>query len=696
MKLASGQKRFQSYIIIAITVLVFGFYIFASWHSYIAFFASALIGAFFYLFAHFELAFRQEQLKTSDAFAAFLLSLLHIVGAIVIVVYACRLIGRYGLSDFTLISIFAFCMLVAAALLGLLYIQLQAEYRYYRQNAPLSLPKWKSVIVILCLLVFLAIINIGIFDTWPRWDNYAYLTELMRLDLHSLFSISDLRVANHATYAYSFLCILLNSLFNNPNTTAYLLNYIYLLIGTLCFWNILCKIFPKWHWITRVLATCVFAFSPYFLGQMTYINLEFFSVLAILLFLAGEANELRILQFIGALFLCFGKESTTVILVFMMLARILAEIIKRRPNDWKGWISSFELPFSLPVLSIGLLWLWDLLQNNWMLTNQTEFLTVDGKNFNSFGFSMIYVWDKLKTIVCANFDWICILGCILACIVWVLRLRKNQWKVTLCFDKNESVLWFEICGVFVGGLLMQVLFITYNHIRYNSSVILAIYFFFFLALDILTKRQGVKNAVCCIFACVLLAQCYYTVDPVMLATMPRLDMGNGYIVSSENHVIGTDAEFIDSVQYNRQIRDFDITFDKLLSEIQYSSDACVAISSEYEMLTAGGVCSAIHLILGYGYPYYVPSIQYVAWDETAGSRTLSLDSSEQMNVVFISSLEELETLSKTYSRVYYFRMPWKDSLYDNQLNDPNLWEDQISAGYHGWNLHAYEYSSSNG
>ena len=67
----------------------------------------------------------------------------------------------------------------------------------------------------------------------------------------------------------------------------------------------------------------IFVFSPYFWGQMTCVNLEFYCVFSLLIFLVAEAYEIPLLQFIGAFMLCFGKESGTVILAFIMLGRII-------------------------------------------------------------------------------------------------------------------------------------------------------------------------------------------------------------------------------------------------------------------------------------------------------------------------------------------------------------------------------------
>ena len=696
MRQVIDRLRFQVAIVIAIVMFVWGLYLFAATHSYLVLLIFGCIGGVLYSLAHGKLAFRKQPLNKSDFYTILLLAGLHIWGIISVCAYNYRLIFRYGIIGIRALLICIFTLVVAAILLCLLVIQVKAICSHIRNEPPWKTWRPGNMLAMLCLLVFLLMLNLGSFNTWPRWDNYAYFTELKRLDLHSLFTLSSLRVANHATYAYSFLYIAINTAFDNPNFSAYVLNFIFLLGGTLCFRSILGKLFPHWGQPQRFLATCIFAFSPYYLGQMTCINLEFYSAFALLLFLAGEANKMRVLQFIAAILLCFGKESSTVVLVFMMLGKLLANIIVNRPKVRKEWIAALDLSFSLPVLSIGLLWLWDLLQHNWMSTNQAEFLTVDGHLFNSFGFSPIYIWDTLKTLLCANFDWVCIVICCAALILWLIRRifqrRIPELSLSQVTEEPVTVLWFELIGSFIGGIIMQLLFITYNNIRYNSSLIPAIYLFTFTAIGVLFNRQWIKNAVFCLLACALIVQCFFTIDPVMLSVLPRFKIGHGYIVSSENNVIGVGAEFIDSAQYNWQIRDFDKAFDQLLSKIEYdTTNTCVMISSEYETLTVGGVCSAIHLILGFGYPYYVSNPQNVVWDTANQRRELSDDTTNLLNVFFISSPDEVEALGKQYQHAFYFRMPWEDQLYSEQLSSQNFWGKAIESNYHGWTLYAYEY-----
>lgn len=690
------ELRFQRYIIIAVTAFVLGGYIFATSNTYLVPFALALAGGMFYLLAHYRLLTSSNKIRSADYYAVIFVCAVNIWILLAIASYVCEKIGTMGKKRILL------CVIVGVLLLALIVLELWKVIAFKNKreclrNKTTTVSERAAALIFALILIAL---NLDIFNTWPRWDNYAYITELERLCFSSLRDLSNLRVADHATYAYSVVFIFINMVVSNANTTAYLLNYIYLLGGTFCFWILLKKLFPNRSYFERLLAVCLFSFSPYFLGQMACVNLEFYAVFAFLLFLAGEATGVYVIQFAGAALMCFGKESSTVALACMMLGKIIVNVIRVHPKNGKEWISALDIKFSGPVLCMGLLWLWDVLNNNWMASNQTEFLTVDGKEFNAFGISGFYIKDKLITLLCANFDWVFFSILTIAFVIYVIRWcfgrrRKYEGNDIGEHESGETfTIWAELTGVLIGGMAMQLLFITYNNIRYFSILIPIVYIISFAALGLITRRRWLRNTICAVAAVCLLAQSFYTVDPVMLFTMPRMSTGSGYIVSSENSAINVGAAFIDTAQYNRQIKDFDSTFDKLLGQIEYdTTNTCIVISSEYETPTVGGVCSAIHLILGFGYPYYESAPRNVIWDSEKQCRKLSQDDEDLLNVFFVSSADQISELSNQYSRVFYFRMPWQDNLYEEQLSELNCFSDPFSVEANGWKLCAYQYQN---
>lgn len=685
--------RFQNMMLCASIFGIIAFYSMASKHSIILPMLSGGIALGLYIYGYIKYVVCLKPLcKINDKKTIILLACMHLSIGIACFCHATR---RY-LIDFKEVFHEPVRMLIYVSMLLFMTVSLILDIRFlYKSKEDTTIKSNKKhVFIVLGLILILIFLNINMFDTWPRWDNYAYLSEVRKLSVKSLTDLSRMRVANHATYAYSILYILVNTIIGDYRVTVYVLNYIYIIGSGICFYAIIKKLSPRWNFGLNLLATMIFVFSPYFWGQMTCVNLEFYCVFSLLIFLVAEAYEIPLLQFIGAFMLCFGKESGTVILAFIMLGRIILKSMIGRPKDVQSWINTLDLQITLPVFILGVLWLADVLTQNWIATNQTAFLTVDNAKFNNFGLSYVYMKDKLKTIFIANFNWLIFFLIIVSVCILMIRMKKRnislQEKIQ-SLSIEEKIIWGDCLFGLLGAITISFLFVTYNHIRYNAPLVVILYIIAIKAIDIMFDKSMKKGITCGVFALLLFIQCYITIDPLMLACMPVMNTGNGFLVSSENNAIESKAAFIDSVHYNRQIYDFDVALDMLISKINYDDNACILFSSEYIAKTAGdnSYCEALHLIGGYGYQY-VELPQYISWDLEKNRRYLSDYKDNAMNIFYVNSEEEIVHCLREFERVYYVRMPWEDMTYEEIIEEKIMDKVFCTSKYHSWSLNAYE------
>lgn len=686
--------RFQNMMLCAGIFGIIAFYSFASKHTIILPVLSGVIALGLYIYGYIKYVVCLKPLcKINDKKTIILLACMHLSMGIACFCHATR---RY-LIEFKSVFHEPVRMLIYVSVLLVMTASLILDIRFlYKSKADATIKSNKKhVFIVLGLILILVFLNINMFDTWPRWDNYAYLSEVRKLSVKSLVDLSKMRVANHSTYAYSMLYILVNTIIGDYRVTVYVLNYIYMIGGGICFYAIIRKILPRWNSLLNLLATAIFVFSPYFWGQMTCINLEFYCVFSLLVFLMAEAYKIPLLQFIGAFMLCFGKESGTVILAFIMAGRIVLKYMINRPKTMKTWLDTLDLQITIPVFILGVLWLVDVLTQNWMATNQTSFLTVDNVKFNNFGLSYVYMKDKLKTLFIANFNWLIISLIIVSVCMLIIRMKKRDVSLKEEIQKisfEEKLIWGDCLFGLLGALVISFLFVTYNHIRYNAPLVVILYIIVIKAVDIMFDKSAKKEIMCGMVALLLLIQCYITIDPLMLACMPVMSTGNGFLVSSENNAIESKANFIDSVQYNRQIYDFDIALDMLISKINYDDNVCILFSREYIAKTAGdnSYCEALHLIGGYGYQY-VELPQYISWDFEKNRRYLSdCNDDKVMNIFYVNSEEEIVQCLNEFERVYYIRMPWEDLTYKEIIEEKIMDKVFCTATYHSWSLNAYE------
>ncbi len=579
--------------------------------------------------------------------------------------------------------------LLFAVFLGALTV---IEIRYLKQvvwsnRAPISPESvkkklWRFLpIGGLCVLLFL--LNLGIFDAWLRWDSYDYFYFIRPLSYFSITDIFKLRLANHASYACTVIYILSNGFFGGTPLSAYVVNVTVLAMSAFLFWRIVTKLFPHWKPVSHILVTCVYAFSPFMFGLVYSINLEFFLAFGMLLFFWAQIEQLPFVQTIAALLICFSKETGAVFLVAVMAVRLAIRFFGKEGRGAPVW-KKLDLSLSAPIFCCGLLWLYDLLTQSWLDSNELSMETVKGEPFNAFGFSPTYIQNRLISLIFSNFTWLLLLAVIAGFSVGLLRKHKSS-------SPEKKLFLLEILAGMVATLIPIFLFITYNHIRYGITFVMLLLLILPEALDRLFTGCKLRATVCALLAACCFAQCFFTVDPTMYLFFDTLEKGKGKIIHTPNDILVSESTSIGvHTQYNREILYFDRAFDELLEAVNFDSkNTCLLISPEYREQTIGGHVYSEYLIMGFGYPYTLTPY-YVAWDKENGERYLSSERADDISVAYIEFPDTLQDTLDAFDRVIYIQLPFRNEIFENKVLSYFSAKKIGDSSYGGWDLVAWQ------
>lgn len=555
-------------------------------------------------------------------------------------------------------------------------------WKYYIVSKVKNANKMLWVLLAVALLLSLEIVG-----GWDRWDSYNYQYEFSKLSIEHINELGKLRVCNHTSIGYSLIVVILNSIIKDVSLTLELINLIIYILGIIGFYMLIKDLMPKIQEKERILGTMIYMFLPATFGTIWTFSLDYFLFPCLVLFILAISREYRIFEVLLAILICFTKENAVPIvgcIVFLDIVRQCLKKLQKIGNfDYKVLIESFFKTHNMTILFAAIVWLSIYVLVDWTGTNSGKAPTVDGANFNSFGISYIYIKDKLMSLFLYNFMWLMLL-IILGVGIYILRNKRKKgekisWKFHNLLNNRVAVL---LIGLFVVNLLINIFFITYNHIRYgflNSIPLLCL--FIYALYRIQSKKM--KNGIYGLLIGLMLIQSQYTIDPSMLLTGARVDIGNAYLVSIKDNARNIERfYFSDSAVYNRQILHYDEAINILLDKMEYKNKDYLLFCEEESM--------AQYYTHGYGYNYTeIP--YYWSWNEEEKKIVLSTDSSVHAGYRFWKYNSIPEILNPT-KKIYYIKLPWQDEEFDKLINEQFEILKEYEVKYKGWILNGYQLS----
>ncbi|MDD6202583.1 MAG: hypothetical protein PUB13_06545 [Lachnospiraceae bacterium] len=440
------------------------------------------------------------------------------------------------------VLLFSFLLFVVVSL-GICLVLLKKGY-FMTGNRKERMKKWgvehifPGLLLIACIV--LSIEESGI---CYRWDSGLYYTTVADMNL---FSVGSLAAYGHIAQAFGMFTSLGVGVTGSVDMGILFANLFVFLAGVAAFYGILASLVPGKRPIAYTLATAVYAFSPFLLGMVDYISLDFFtqSLFAVVVYFMVKKEW--ILHFVAALLFCFTKEPAVAIYAFLCMGMVLYDFYKNRSIK-KLFL---EKKYYLMVLCGGL----------WLITYRIIGPWSAGNS--SVGINMDYIIKKLKVLYCMNFNWIFTLLGIALFIMILCKKEKNHLL--------EAI--FPLLTAQIGFTLFSCLFRTANHARYTDSSFftLCIIGTLFVLSAFSFKLQVVTSSV---LAALMLFSSFWTIDPVTRNIFPMIDVGQAQIATTGGRQVLGDESI-----YNRQMLYLEKPFSKAVKD-SMEEDSCILLPS---------------------------------------------------------------------------------------------------------------------
>lgn len=621
-----------------------------------------------------------------------LLLILEIIAVLFLLVNSREIVKAKGIGG-EVILVVGLTAAIAAQILQL-YV---AEYRWKPGRGTL---KECLLLGSLCIVIGF-LLNIEIFNTWPRWDSYHYFRAFELLSARNIFCAGDngLVVADHSCISYALWSLLFESI-PIPGMTSlnklYLSNMTAIAIDLVLFYLIFKHLLSEKQMIRNMLFAVIAVGAPWIFGCAGILNQELVLSTGILLLLYSVFKNNYLLSILSAFIVCTARETGPAIAAVIIFIQLLYDAMSVAKKGIK--LSGFPWEYYSLCMSVGILWLVQFRIGNWAAKQlektqsgvMKQLFMIDGAPIKQFTFSPVHIQDSLVSALIMNFKWIFSGLIILSVILFLTEVCIRKRKINTLFQKKEC--WIIAAGMVV-SLIETCAYVTYNNPRYITSTsvllsILGLYSLSYVSKKILNKSL-IKVVLVAFVGVLLWTQSYLTIDPVTRLLYPKMNIGNRSVVAMPYHLEQEGIPFYsDNAAYNRQSLYFDKALDMAYAKIYEDcglENTRVLCSNEY--FGRDGIGSK-YSIWGFGYEYLTPPM-WGEWNSEGNYRYLSYEPENIINPGYISGKADLRDYFAKYEHVYYIQMPWGDSVLPAlQKRYPDI-SHFTTIEHRGWILEIY-------
>ena len=496
--------------------------------------------------------------------------------------------------------------------------------------------------IFILLMLFAGMFLIS--DTLPAcfiWDSHDLFELFENYELNPKTGPELFSLSGHVSYAFTFVGYLIVRLCGTAVRAQKLYGQLLMLAGMSGFLKLLRRVhsknLPAW---LAVLLTAVYGVSPYLLGLSfcAYPDYALWCVIPLLTYGLYAGN--LPLTFITALCFVFTKETAVITYVPLVAALYFYECIEKKKlfHDIPKYVI-----LALPCI----LWLIVyLFISHW-------------EGYGYFGFDPAYIWDKTKTFLFMNFNWVFAAAAVTGCIAAVRRNRKSLRYIV------PTAISAAVYYVF------SVLYVTVNQPRYVDAFISQLYFLASFFVVYALRRNILKAAVSGTAGILLFVSSFRTVDPLMLLLFQRVDTGNAVMVT-------TSQVLSDGMAYNTQYTGFVKAVDLALEGVCTDPAA--------EIFFPAGIERNVWFFDGMGYYLRMEPgevfIKNEAWDDVRRTRMCNEadPAFPRFEINFITDDYPVETEREGY---YFYTDCYGSEKADEILEKAEvIWEDEIEGG--GW------------
>lgn len=487
------------------------------------------------------------------------------------------------------------------------------------------------------LIVLLIIVAIMCYDpNWRqfKWDGYLYY---LWSDSLRITSLSNMAMYAHLSQFHSLIVLLFEYVFRDLALAMYLANVILLLVAVVYFYKTIRLISPNRSKMLYLIATSIFAFSPFYLGMVTYYSLDYTMMCILPAVVYYLAKEKWIPFTVSAFFFCFTKEPAIIIYGLLCMGTVIIDLIskKKRIRDLFKTIHYYYM--MLP----GILWLATL-----------AILGIWSGGESAVGFETGYTIDKLKTLYVLNFSWIFVIIIGLGIVIGLTLVKYVQvdWKLA-----------FLLIFVLAGFTLFSIVFRTANHPRYSDAVPYCLYILAAVIILGITDSRLMSYSILSALSVVMLVSSFLTIDPVSLRAFDTVYVG-------KTMMIKTASLFGDGSIYNRQALWMEKPYSEAIKDSLNDDTRIVVLTYENAIYDIDGMTEQLVVSNDHCTTTYF-------WDEGREIRLpIKDEESKSFEITFVGDINTVTDLFKegeTVSIIYpnYLNVEDYMSLNENVQND---------------------------
>lgn len=548
--------------------------------------------------------------------------------------------------------------------------------------------KWEIFLV----SIIFAILSFDTLSTMTRLDSniyYTYLNEAKYWNL-SFDTIINFKLGGHQSIGYTLWGLIGVYLTPDSPLGVRVINVLLVISSIFCLSAIYQKIMPIHSRIICVLAVAAFAFNPLILGIIYEINLDLPSECFYIWVLYALLYDKKLLFLCSSLLLVFSKE-TGILLLFGVavgwgVSWVITFITKYKTVSLKKMIKKIPMKMCALFMVAPVLMLISMKFTSIWRQESLNVQNQSGQGMDTFGINLENTIIKLKEIFLINFSWIgtlIIVGCLI-----VIIIKKKKRYMIMKKSLIQGLPLYISCLFF---MIFQFIYITYCHIRYIIPVLPGmISIMIVLLYSVMPKKKIVYLMMG--YLTVILAQNFYTLDPVSKMVCHTIDIGTTKIISTRTFVRSTEntiqteksnpkliqeLQLTQSAIYNRQYMQFLDAFEKMLDDINYDDSTFVAVAPIYE-----NEVERMTWISLFG-RWYSDELFY-----DAKKKHLTDDVTKQrINVAVINSQDDINY--QEYDRVYLISFPYNNHFDEKSFLNKFSYIDSFVVQKKFWEIDVY-------
>ena len=467
--------------------------------------------------------------------------------------------------------------------------------------------------VVLIIFAF----NYTSFLGYAKYDSAEYYYPLSEINIFNFNTIEALKLCNHVSMSYSIMIYISYCVVGNLYYAAIAFNLIMILFTFYSMKTILKKVFCDINSNLNNVLSLVFVCLPLISGMSASIYLDCAMMFGLMFMLAAVFKGDRDLIFLSTVFAIFTKEFAIFNVAILIALPVIIDFIKSiESKEFKKFIRE-NLVYILSLLALLVVFIVAYLSGLW-------------SGWHEFGLNMGHIAIVLLNLFAVNFQYLFVIISLITMIFYFKKIKASNEKINLVY--------LQMGLIFIVHLILNLVVITWPYYRYElcESLIITVIaligickLFIYVKENNLIHKRNIFISLVAIVSIISSIQCFTTIDPLMLISKNKMNTGTNLysVIQGFNYSDGMKLEIFDSSVYNNQLTFYDLAFDKILKEVDYSSN--VVLLSDAQMFDVG-------FRTGY--------------DNKTNKRYYTTNVSELISVKQLS--KEVESLDE--SKTYYF------------------------------------------